>query len=125
MKRIYGRLLSFFISSISISGCCTYGCFVPHGEAYERVISPSTSRSDSWEKPGASEEQKRDDWIACGGKKSGLFIPAFDRKSGEDPNVFYIRASRKFQGCLTGKGYRFTGECIGNMSKFYPVCGAP
>ncbi|WP_143040669.1 hypothetical protein [Paraburkholderia caballeronis] len=87
-------------------------------------MSPPTSRSDSWEKPGVTEEQKRDDWIACGGKKSGLFIPPFNRKSGEDRAVFYIREDQKFQGCLTGKGYRFTGKCIGNMSKFYPVCGA-
>ena len=106
-----------------IAGCATTR-YIIHHEAYERAISPSISHSGSWEKPHASEEQKRDDWIACGGERNGIFSPPFDRKSGEDPNVFYIRASREFQGCLAGKGYHFTGGCIGNMSKFYPVCGA-
>jgi hypothetical protein len=54
-----------------IAGCATIRYLVHH-ETYERAISPSTSHSNSWEKAGVREEQKRDDWIACGGKKTGF-----------------------------------------------------
>ncbi|WP_157025723.1 hypothetical protein [Paraburkholderia heleia] len=68
-------LLSGFLAG---AGLIASGCIIldgaPTGEEYERSISPSTSRSDSWRKPGASEEQKRKDWIACGGKKTD-FLP--------------------------------------------------
>ncbi|MEX3948283.1 hypothetical protein AB4Y40_11095 [Paraburkholderia sp. EG287B] len=111
------------------AGFITSGCIIldgaPTGEAYERAISPSTSHSDSWEKAGVSEEQKRDDWIACGGKRNGLFDPPYNRKSDGDAGAFFARENRKLQRCLIGKGYRFTGQCIHDMAKTEPACGAP
>ena len=59
------------------AGLITSSCIIldgaPHGEAYERRISPATSHSDSWERAGVSDEQKREDWIACGGKKRAFY----------------------------------------------------
>ena len=59
------------------AGLITSSCIIldgaPHGETYERHISPATSHSDSWERAGASDEQKRENWIACGDKKWAFY----------------------------------------------------
>jgi hypothetical protein len=111
------------------AGLITSGCIIldgaPHGEAYERRISPATSHSDSWEKAGVSEEQQLDDWVACGGKKNGLFIPSYNRNSDGDAGAFGAREDRKLQRCLIRKGYQFTGQCTHDMPKNEPACGAP
>lgn len=118
MRMIFG-ILGCLVGAGLITGCCMEGC------RNERTFYSPTTFSDSWEKPSASEKQKQADWIACGGNKNGKFRPPYNRKTDGDFGVFLFKEYRKFQHCLIGKGYRYTGVCIGNMPKTDPACGAP
>ena len=120
MKKNY-LLLGCLAAAGLITGSC--GIMILDG-APPPSYSPS-AYSDSWKKPGVSEEQKQEDWVACGGRKNKPFDPPYNRKFDGDPNISYIKKAKKFQHCLIGKGYRWTGQCIYNMPKFEPACGAP
>ena len=41
-------------------------------EASEKLLHP-TPLSDEWEKEGVNHEDRRQDWIACGGNKTGWY----------------------------------------------------
>lgn len=72
MKKIHW----FFGVWVSVSvASCSLG-FVPTN------LQPVPSFSDSWAKPGMTEESWLRDWVACGGTKTG-HVNEFPRLPGE------------------------------------------
>ncbi len=86
---------------------------------------------DRWEKPGVSAEKKIADWVDCGGKANGDFVPTeammnvWRGAEGASRLSPYQMAGAQFQRCFLGKGYTWTGQCEYESSKLFPVCGAP
>jgi hypothetical protein len=86
---------------------------------------------DLWDKPGATANEKMADWIACGGKPNGEFIPSEEMKRvwrrPEDTTSIpsYHRADAHFQRCLMGRGLVWIGRCDSESMRTFPVCGAP
>ena len=93
-------------------------------EASEKLLHP-TPLSDEWEKEGVNHEDRRQDWIACGGNKTGWYdVPT--KATGLEYNAESALAHHKIQRCMLGKGYRYTGPCHGNeITNAWPACGAP
>lgn len=64
-----------------------------------------------WEKTGAGEEDRQQDWMACGGMKNGSY--ANDAPQGSPTAVILEASQRKraqMDQCMTLKGYRRVGE---------------
>jgi hypothetical protein len=98
-----------------LMGCCPNGCFVIHGDAYEKLAHPKPY-IELWEKAGASEGQRAIDWLECGGASNGDFSPAIARlkeekrpeESGRD--AAYFRLQQKLKHCMVAKDYRYMGK---------------
>ncbi len=114
-----------------LAGCCPALCFVPHGEAFQKLAS-SRPYLEQWEKPGATNEDRLQASADCGGGRSPD-SPFFSQRQidairlpGESETSAYARRFNEFQRCLKGKGYQFIGKCYDNeISRESPACGAP
>lgn len=91
---------------------------------YQRSIKPYIAY---WEKPGASEETRLKDWLACGGQPNGNFgVTAKNHLlPGETESAARTRLEFEFQRCMIRSGYRYTGDCSSDYMKARPLCGAP
>ena len=113
-----------------LSGCCPNGCFVVHGELYQKLAHPKPY-IENWEKPGTDPAVRLQDSENCGGgstDRAPSFGPGFikdNERVGEDDNATYTRLFRDWQRCMLKKGYRYTGFCGVEYSKVAPACGAP
>ena len=106
------RFILFLPFLLWLSGCCPNGCFVLTGEAYRELAYPKPRR-DRWIKEGASENDRAQDWEACGGAKNGNFSPYEKTRNAEqraDEKDFinaYQRLLNNVQRCMRTKGYRY------------------
>lgn len=97
------------------TGCCPDGCFVVHGELYQKLAHPKPY-VEFWEKAGISADQRSIDWVACGGASNGDFSPAIGRVKGEmrpgehNSNAAHERLQEKLERCMDGKGYEYMGK---------------
>lgn len=133
-------LLGYTVAATMLAGC-TIGNWNICGpqtpaaycdaKALDALLRPKPYR-DHWVKEGASEIEKRLDWVACGGSQDGWWNPsettlqAFQRL--DDPDEFfpaYRRAGAEFQRCLIRRGLRWTGRCTEEDKLERPACGAP
>ena len=102
------------LCTVLSTGCCPDGCFVVHGELYQRLAHPKPY-IEFWEKTGVSEDQRSLDWVACGGASNGDFSPAIGRVKEEmrpdenDFNAAHKRLQEKLKHCMRGKGYEYRG----------------
>jgi hypothetical protein len=118
-----------FISFVSFVCLCS-GCYIKNS----RICGPQTSMSfcnpevdeyllhppqvgDQWNKDGVTFDQRRSDWVECGGRSDGDYT-----KDNQDKEKF-----RRIQRCMRDeKGYHYTGHCYDNeISRSLPACGAP
>ena len=115
---------------VLLTGCCPNGCFVVHGDLYQRLAHPKPY-IENWEKPGADSAVRGQDSAECGGgstDRAPSFGPGFIRdmqQPGESENATYVRLFRDWQRCMIKKGYRYTGYCSAEYAKVAPACGAP
>lgn len=117
--------------SALLTGCCPNGCFVLHGEAYERLAHPKPY-IESWEKSGTAPDVRKQDAMDC---DSGFrFSPQFisenrvkaAQRPGETEDNTYARLFHDWERCMLKKGYRYTSPCYDNdISRASPACGAP
>lgn len=116
--------------SALLMGCCPNGCFVLHGDAYERLAHPKPY-IENWVKSGTAPDVRKQEAMDC---DSGFrFSPQFisenrvkaDQGSGETESDAYRRLFYDWQRCMLKKGYRYTGYCSVEYAKEAPACGAP
>lgn len=93
-------------------------------EAYEKLMHP-TPLVDKWEKNNITTEQRKLDWIACGGDTDGWYqIKDIGNFTAQE----YRNASRKkshtIQNCMIKKKYHYIGICYDNdeISRESPAC---
>lgn len=94
-------------------------------EANQKLLHP-TPLSDEWEKQGVVSEDRRQDWISCGGNERGwYYVPT--KSTGLKYNTESALTHHKIQRCMLSKGYRFTGVCDADneITNAWPACGAP
>jgi hypothetical protein len=73
-----------------------------------------------------TEEDRKADWIACGGQANGNFgINRSKRLPDENQDAFQKRQEFEFQRCMLRAGYHYTGDCSSAYMKTRPLCGAP
>ena len=104
------------LTCIALStGCCPDGCFVVHGDLYQRLAHPKPY-IEFWEKTGVSAEQRSLDWVACGGTSNGNFSPTIGRIKEEmrpdehDFNTAHKRLQNKLENCMYVRGYEYMGK---------------
>lgn len=51
------------LCTVLSTGCCPDGCFVRHGELYQRLAHPKPCADEFWKKTGVSEDQRSLDWV--------------------------------------------------------------
>ena len=99
-------------------------------EALNALLNPPAYIT-RWEKIGVSPSEKLADWIACGGRSDGDFVPSEELKElarrREDGSLLspYQKAEAQFQRCFLGKGYVWKGGCRYPSNNAFPICGAP
>ena len=121
---------SLLVVSALLTGCCPNGCFVVHGDLYERLAHPKPY-IENWEKLGADSAVRAQDAINC--NSAFRFVPQFiaqeqveaARRADETENDTYHRLMYDWQRCMIRKGYRYTGYCSAGYAKVAPACGAP
>ncbi len=127
-------VIIFFASGCTIGNWRICGPQTPaiycDAKALDALLNPRPY-IDLWEKPGVSAAEKKSDWVECGGKTDGDFVPTeamiavWRSSEGASKLSAYQMASAQFQRCFLGKGYVWTGRCEYESSKLFPVCGAP
>ena len=90
---------------------------------YQKSIKPYIAY---WEKAGMTEEERKQDWVACGGNERGTFSWKVKQQlPGESNETARIRQERAFERCMIRAGYHYTGNCSSEDMKSEPMCGAP
>ena len=129
IKIIYS--ISFFV----LSGCCSSGCFIVSGQAFDELAYP-TPYLQKWHKINTTPEKRREDSRSCG---SDLLVNAKgpdgiafskdrlekEKINNENENETYVRVHHKWQRCMLGKGYIYMGGCNEKRPQSSPACGAP
>ena len=98
-------------AAIGLSGCCPSGCFVLHGEAYQKLAHPDPAR-DSWGHAEKSDQQRSADWIDCGGDSKGWFSPSTaalkQEQLPEEKDIYraHYRLNKRLLSCMEDKGYK-------------------
>lgn len=107
--------------SVLLTGC-TFG-FVPTG------LESARPYLTFWDKPAMTIEDRRDDWVECGGSSDGSFSPYIGllnkerRPEEKDRSAAHYRLDNELQRCMLNKGYRYTGKCYDNeISRTSPAC---
>ncbi|WP_156774546.1 hypothetical protein [Edwardsiella hoshinae] len=125
-------ILPVIVLSITFSGCTIgngriCGPQTPLAycdrDAYQKLMHPTPSR-DYWEKASVSIDDRRKDWVDCGGNVIGTYSISKDELNGR---TSLEAASSKFddmQYCMMKKGYSYTGTCQGEIPSQYPACKA-
>jgi hypothetical protein len=82
-------------------------------EAYERLLHPK-GIGEYWEKPDKTVEGWRSDWVSCGGKPNGDYLPYKPEAPGDKAfHDAYKKKENHLWNCMTQKGYQFN-------SKYWP-----
>lgn len=133
MKTKTALILIPIAISATLSGCyksCAVGdplgllTYCPK-ENYEKLFRPKPYLH-YWEKPGATEEIRRQDSLACGTANTPYAIenvvfpsPPSGRHSDEEyKGLFY-----SWERCMVQRGYQFTGKCYDNeIGRRKPAC---
>lgn len=90
----------------------------------------SPPRIESWVKADTSAERRVLDSQDCGGTQSGSNFTDKEVEAERRPNEGILaplsRLHHKWERCMLGKGYQYTGQCLDNpVSSSRPACGAP
>ncbi|WP_143277176.1 hypothetical protein [Bordetella genomosp. 1] len=92
-------------------------------EAYQKLVHPTPIR-DEWEQASANSDERKKDWMDCGGSVNGdygISEKDMDGRSIEEASriKFY-----DIQRCMMKKGYRYTSSCKGEIASQFPACKA-
>ena len=127
MIMLRARMVVLLFLAISLSGCLYGQCLDgPCALERERIIKSIKPYIAYWEKAGMTEEERRQDWVVCGGQKNGSF--AWDSRKkipDETDDDARTRLQFEFQRCMLRAGYHYTGNCTSEYMKSRPLCGAP
>lgn len=118
-------LMTFLTSAL---GGCLYGTCMngPCALEHERIVKSIKPYLHYWEKPGATDEIRRQDSLACGTANTPYAIenvvfpsPPSGRHSDEEyRGLFY-----SWERCMVQRGYQFTGKCYDNeIGRRKPAC---
>ena len=110
-----------YLVCLCLSGCLGIGGFWMNGNpAIGRNITPL---SDKWEKTGISHEERRSDWVDCGGDTSGDYgMTEEDNQKGKTSNESSRIKFDSMQYCMMRKGYTYTATCEGEIAARSPAC---
>ena len=107
------------------------GCSHPVILVGPRPSEPGPPEIEYWIKPETSAEQRVQDSKECGGSTLGANFSdkqmEAERQLGEKGYFAPLaRLHDKWERCMLGKGYQYTGQCFDNpVSRSSPACGAP
>lgn len=115
-SQIFGLNIAVFLT----------GCVVGFGAPSE----PGPPRIESWIKLNTSAEQRVQDSKDCGGTQLGSGFNDEQIEAERQPGDGYFapltRLHHKWERCMLGKNYQYTGQCLDNsVSSARPACGAP
>ncbi len=102
MSRFVALLLPLFVS----------GCLLESVGRIDRNIKPYGAR---WVKEGMTKEEQRNEWVNCGGDRSGTFSPSIQTLSdGEKAGFSREQTRRRLEAetdsCMVNRGYRFVRD---------------
>ena len=85
------------------------GCLLESVGRIDRSIKPYGAH---WIKEGMTREEQLNDWVSCGGDRSGSFSPSIKTLSGgEGTGVSREQTRRRLEveadSCMINLGYRF------------------
>ena len=106
------------------------GCSYPIILVGPRPSEPGPPEIEYWIKPGTSAGQRVQDSKECGGTTLGSSFNdqqiEGERQPGEKGYFAPLaRLHDKWERCMLGKGYQYTGQCFDNpVSRSSPACGA-
>lgn len=81
------------------------GCLLESVRPVDRNIQPYR---DYWIKPAMTDEERRADWVACGGSENGNFSWDSRRMLSDETNeTSRLRQSSELKACLTQRGYHY------------------
>ena len=122
-------MISFFV----LTGCCSSGCFIVSGKAFDELAYPKPYLQ-KWAKNGVSSVQRREDSVACGSVRDiaapesacwatskcppeGDRAPNFGsmkiksaQKKGESEAATILRLSNEWKQCMLNSGYIYSGK---------------
>ena len=78
------------------------------GQAREDYLKSIKAYGEYFVKPGASREEWRRDWVACGGRPNGQYSD--DSPDGATTAEIFAaidRASKRLDACMQSKGYEY------------------
>ena len=111
MKNIFYYGFTFLFCGL-ISGCellCQAGtgtCGLSDEQRY-KLMHPK-AYGEHFVKSGASREEWRHDWVACGGRPNGQYSDdAPDGSTTAEIFAAIDRASKKLDTCMQSKGYEY------------------
>lgn len=93
--------LSWLLVCVLLVGCCTLECVGP----VDRNIKPYLHY---WEKAGVTVEQRREDWLKCGGMSNGDYSIDIPSGSTTEAILKSDETKKKILGdCMAKKGYHY------------------
>ena len=105
MKRLYLSGAALCLGFV-LTGC---GTQVPlSGKAFDEYMKSIKPALHYWEKGGMTVEERRADWVECGGRLDGGYTPDARLPSETDDFAAMRRKQQRLGACMEMKGYRFS-----------------
>lgn len=119
IKQQYGIVI---VCSGLLTGCGVGGMWMT-GDPF-----PTKPKAyiDYWNKPGMTEDDRLQAWLACGGQRNGNFGYSTKKHqiAGETNSETEQRVENEFQICMLRAGYDYTGNCSDPQMKVQPLCSS-
>jgi hypothetical protein len=106
------------MASVALLTACTIGpggicgpnipaIYCASKEEQDRVFHPK-AYGEHWVKPGMTQENWRQDWVACGGRSNGQYSGNVPPGSTDAvSSALWEAARKKLDACIQSKGYEY------------------
>ena len=113
--KLFSSLL--IVLSASVLNGCLYGQCIngPCALEHSRIVKSIKPYGAHWVKEGMTSDQRLNDWVDCGGDRSGTFSPPINvlsdgEKAGFSREETRNRLEAEADSCMVSRGYRFNRD---------------
>jgi hypothetical protein len=104
-----GFRIGLALSVTVLSGGCMFGELGIYGQEREDYLKSIKHYIEYWDKPGMTVTERMQDWIECGGRSDGNFVPALIRRplviGGLTQAAAWDKLQENLEECMHKKGY--------------------
>jgi len=113
------KIIIVNIQLFLLSGC-GIGGFWMNGNPYVKNHIPSLL--DRWDSPDKTVEEKRQQWVACGGRANGYYWVDPTGLTDDEYKATSRKKSEQLQICMLSMGYYYRGLCDNEVVRTLPAC---